>query len=180
MIAIMLDALWKMMGDLPWRQDRLKQGQALFRRKDLVQRMFRVIEGEVHLVRYQKDGQTLTLQRANRHAVVADASLFAKEYHCDATARLDTLVSSVRVNEFRDFLSTNSEASRSWMIHLGRTAQDARFRAEMISLKTVDERLDAWVDWHQSDLPKKGQWRSLAEELGISPEALYRSLAKRR
>ncbi len=180
MITIMLNALWKMMDDLPWRQDCLRQGQALFRRKDQVERMFRVDEGEIHLVRYQKSGQTLALQRANRHAVVADASLFAAEYHCDAVAHLDTVASSVRVNEFRDLLSTNSQASQLWMIHLGRTAQDARFRAEMISLRTVDERLDAWVDWHQTDLPKKGQWRSLAEELGISPEALYRSLAKRR
>lgn len=168
------------MVNLPWRHDSLEQGQTLFRRKDPVLRMFRVEEGEIHLVRYQKSGQALTLQRANRQAVVADASLFAKEYHCDAMAQVDTVVSSVRVPEFKDFLRANSEASLSWMIHLGRTAQDARFRAEMISLRTVDERLSAWIDWHQSDLPQKGQWRSLAEELGVSSEALYRTLAKRR
>lgn len=66
------------------------------------------------------------------------------------------------------------------MIHLRRTAQDARFCAEMISLRTVDKRLDVWEGWHQTGLPGKGKWRDLADELGVTPEALYRSLAKRR
>lgn len=142
--------------------------------------MFRVEDGEVHLVRDQVLGQSLTLQRANRNAVVADASLYAHEYHCDAIAHGEARLSSLPVVVFREFLGTNTEAAQSWIAHLGRTAQDARFRAEMISLRTVDERLDAWIDWHQTNLPERGNWRGLAEELGVSPEALYRTLAKRR
>lgn len=168
------------MADLPWRQSQVDPGQTLFCRGDRVQRMYRVDTGEVHLVRNQATGQALTLQRANHNAVIADASLYAGEYHCDAIANDHTVVSSIAVKVFSDFLQANPEASKLWMIHLGKTAQDARFRAEMISLKTVDERLNAWIDWHQSEFPAKGQWRTLAAELGISPEALYRSLAKRR
>jgi len=39
-------------------------------------------------------------------------------------------------------------------------------------------RLDAWLAWH-GDLPSKGDWARLVDEIGVSPEALYREMAKR-
>ena len=51
-------------------------------------------------------------------------------------------------------------------------------RAEILALKTVAERLDAWIAWHEQR-PAKGKWRHVAEEIGVSPEAFYRELAKR-
>ena len=44
---------------------------------------------------------------------------------------------------------------------------------------TVFERLDDWLDWNDGNLPPKGRWKSLAAELGVTPEALYRTLAQR-
>jgi hypothetical protein len=29
-------------------------------------------------------------------------------------------------------------------------------------------------------LPPKGEWKSVAEQIGVSPEALYRELSRRR
>lgn len=52
-------------------------------------------------------------------------------------------------------------------------------RAEIRSLKTVAERLDAWTAEH-GDIPENGQWHVLAAELSVSREALYRELARRR
>lgn len=50
----------------------------------------------------------------------------------------------------------------------------------MLSLKTVAERLDAWTAANQGAPPIKGEWKTVAVEMGVSPEALYRELAKRR
>jgi len=46
-------------------------------------------------------------------------------------------------------------------------------------MKTVAERLGARLDW-RGQLPPKGKWVELAAELGVSPEALYREIAKRK
>jgi CRP-like cAMP-binding protein len=43
----------------------------------------------------------------------------------------------------------------------------------------VAERFDAWLDEGHS-LPEKGRWKDVAAELGVTREALYRELARRR
>jgi hypothetical protein len=40
-------------------------------------------------------------------------------------------------------------------------------------------RLEAWLAWNDGVLPTKGAWKHLAEELGVSPEALYREITRR-
>jgi hypothetical protein len=49
---------------------------------------------------------------------------------------------------------------------------------EVVSLKTVAERLDAYLALG-GELPPKGQLVHLASELNVSPEALYRELSRR-
>ena len=180
MIAIMLTQLSDLMADLPWTTKKIDMDQSVFRTGDKVSSLFWVRDGEVRLVRYQRSGHALTLQQARRGDVLADASVFTDRYHCDAIAHGPTVLSGVAVKHFRQFLKLNPAASELWMRHLGRTAQEARFRAEMISLKKVDDRIDAWIDWTRLDLPDRGKWKGLAEELAVTPEALYRALAKRR
>ena len=58
--------------------------------------------------------------------------------------------------------------------------QRARAQAETLSLKTVAERVDAWTTLNNGLPPPKGRWRQVASEIGVTPEALYRELARRR
>jgi hypothetical protein len=38
----------------------------------------------------------------------------------------------------------------------------------------------AWLAGHAANLPARGEWRALAGEIAVSPEALYREIARRR
>lgn len=180
MIAIMLDNFWQLSAHLPWRSRELGHGETLFHRGDRVRRFHRVEHGKVRLIRYQPSGGSVVLQTAQPGEALAEASVFADTYHCDAIASEISITNSVTLATFRQFLARHASANQQWMSHLGRSAQEARFRAEMNAMKTVDERLDAWLDWKQLNLPERGAWRSLAEEIGVTPEALYRTLARRR
>ena len=62
---------------------------------------------------------------------------------------------------------------------LAHAVQEARMKSEIRTLRTVAERLDAWLSAKDGGLPPKGQWQELASELGVSREALYRELARR-
>lgn len=63
---------------------------------------------------------------------------------------------------------------------MSRQLQAARKRAELVSLRTVGERLDAWLAWSVAGMPAKGGWEDVAGEIGVSPEALYREMSVRR
>jgi len=62
---------------------------------------------------------------------------------------------------------------------LARSVQAARLRAEIRSLPKVADRLAAWLG-EGNALPDKGHWQEVAAELGVTREALYRELARRR
>lgn len=112
--------------------------------------------------------------------VLAEASLFAAAYHCDAVATGPVRLRSIPVERVAAALEHRPELARSLAAHLAAEVQAARARAEIVSLKTVAMRLDAWLALKDEGLPPKGQWRGLAAEIGVSPEALYRELAARR
>ena len=155
-------------------------GACLFRLGDEVSVLHVVDDGEAHLVRHRADGGALVLQRALANTVLAEASIFSERYHCDGVAVEPTRTASVAASAVRQLLVQEPGFGESWAAHLSRELQAARLRAEILSLRTVRERLDAWVAWNGESLPKKGMWKFVANEIGTSPEALYRELAKRR
>lgn len=53
-------------------------------------------------------------------------------------------------------------------------------RAEILSLKSVAAKLSAWMALNSDALPPKGRQHLVASEMGVTPEALYRELARRR
>jgi CRP-like cAMP-binding protein len=63
-----------------------REGQHLFHRDDRVTSMFLIELGTAQLIRYHPNGSAVVLQRANPGSVLAEASLFTPEYHCDAIA----------------------------------------------------------------------------------------------
>jgi len=120
------------------------------------------------------------LQRALPNSVLAEASLFSERYHCDGVAARPTRTVSVAASAVRRLLAQDPRFAGSWAVHLSRELQATRLRAQILSLRTVRERLDAWIAWHGEGPPPNGTWKAVASELGTSPEALYRELARRR
>jgi CRP/FNR family transcriptional regulator, dissimilatory nitrate respiration regulator len=155
-------------------------GQHLFRRDDPVVAFHEVVSGEITLERVSVRGARLVLHRAKPGELLAEASLYADKYHCDACAITQSEVRSIGIAALRTFLGRNPDALSRLMRHLAHQIQHARFRAEMLSMKRLSERLEAWLLMNDNHLPPKGEWRPLAAELGITPEALYRELARRR
>ena len=141
--------------------------------------MHLVVEGRLDLTRQTSAGHTLILQSAVAGQVLAEASAYSKHYHCDAHAAEDSRLRTLPVKAFRDRLRKDTAASEAWGQHLARSIQSARMRTEIRTLRTVAERLNAWLDTHDG-LPEKGAWSDLAAELGVSREALYRELSQRR
>jgi CRP-like cAMP-binding protein len=180
MIAIMLDTLITQLQAIPGGRERnLAAGEFLFYLGDAVESLFLVLAGEIRLVRHQPDGGSITLQRASEGAVLAEASLFSSYYHCHAVAEKPSRVCVLPKQAVLARLQVDALFAQNWLAYLAREVQQARFRSELLSLKTVAARLDAWMNWRGVGLPPKGEWKTLAGQLGVSPEALYREIARR-
>lgn len=161
------------------RKRTLDPGEYLFHLGGSVAALFVVLEGEVNLIRHHEHGGTIILQRAGPDEVLAEASLFSDRYHCDAVAPTGATVRSSPKRELLDRFRQDPVFAEAWAAHLAREIQNTRFRSEVLSLKTVASRLDTWLAWYDG-LPAKGEWAQLAHQIGVSPEALYREIAKRR
>ncbi len=179
MIAIMCANILSLFGTYGGPVSRLTAGAYLFHQKMQVESLFLVTSGEVQLVRHQAEGAALVLQRAHSGDILAEASVFATSYHCDAIARTDSTVKGIGKNQLLALYRDNPSLAEAWSARLAREIQSMRLRNEILSLRTVAERLDAWLAWH-GEMAPRGEWNQIARQIAVSPEALYREVAKRR
>lgn len=154
-------------------------GAAVFHRGDPVERLHVVKSGTVTLLRHQEDGHPVILQRACPGDILAEASVFAANYHCDAVASTEVVADVYAASEVRRLIETDIAFCRAWAAALSHQLQAARRRAELMSLRMVSERLDFWFAWNEGRLPETASWKDVAEGIGVSPEALYRERSKR-
>ena len=179
MIDIMSISLRSFLAEMRGQELSYAAGQHIFEQGDAVRQIHVVRSGSVFLIRHQTDGAALVLQRAGDGSVLAEASLYSEVYHCAAEAQSACSTWAVSKREFRQHLADDGDFSQAWAKHLAHEVQRARLHAEIVSLKTVTARIDAWITWN-GPLPQKGEWAYVAIQIGVSPEALYRELARRR
>jgi CRP-like cAMP-binding protein len=180
MIAIMFDTLATRLSELAGHAQRLAAGNILFRAGDPVRSLFLVEVGAITLSRPLPHGAPQVLQHARPGAVLAEASIFAECYHCEAAAIENAVVRAVPLAHLKAALLAKPDLANAWIRYLAEEVQRTRGHTELLSLKTVAARLDAWITLADGSLPPRGQGRQLAAEIGVTPEALYRELARRR
>ncbi len=154
-------------------------GAYLFHAADPVRFVHLIEKGRIHLERTQISGQVMCFQRARPGDILAEASIYAAAYHCDAKVVEPARLKKLSVERLMETLEADPETSMAWAAHLARMVQTTRLLAEIRGMKTVQQRLDAWID-HNGALPAKGHWQTVAQELAVTPEALYREIARRR
>jgi CRP-like cAMP-binding protein len=163
---------------------RLGRGARLFDAGRAPCHMHFVSSGEVLLQRTGEDGEVVVLQRA-RHGFVGEASLQAARYHCDAVVAADADVTRVPRQRLLDALRTDPAFAMRWIGMLNQEVRRLRQQCERLSLHTVEARLLHLVrtEGGASGVPLAAGLKTLAREIGVTHEALYRcvaSLEKRR
>jgi len=177
MIAIMRTPISMLFQEA--RETWLAAGETLFVTAEEVADIYMVRSGSVHLLRHTRHGAQMVLQNAGPGAVVAEASVYSPLYHCDAVASEESVLAGLPKERFLSALADDPALAESWSALLARSVQAARLRAEIRSLPRVADRLDAWLE-EGNRLPEKGRWQEVAGELGVTREALYRELSRRR
>ena len=179
MIEIMYDHWLHCFDGAPERT--LAEGETLFRRGDKVDWALLVREGRISHRRALQDGGLLTLHSTGAGDLVAEASLFSESYHCDAVADIATTVVWLPRAKLMAHLENATSSDHLSIKAFERTArelQTLRTRIEIMRLRKVADRLDAYLELYGP--PEEGGWVRVADWIGVTPPALYRELAKRR
>jgi CRP-like cAMP-binding protein len=179
MIVIMFEDVEPRIVGIPKQDFTFTAAQTVFRRGDPVRQVYFVTSGAIHLVRHLPNGAPIVIQHGGPGTLLAEASLHSARYHCDAVAVTPAKAWALSKTQLLRRLDDDAELGVVLTRRLAAELQQARFHAELLSLKTVSLRLDAWREWH-GKVPAKGEWNRLAAELGVSAEALYREMARRR
>ncbi|WP_371933311.1 cyclic nucleotide-binding domain-containing protein [Ruegeria discodermiae] len=122
------------------------------------------------LRRAQQDGGRLTLNIANTGDLVAEASLFADRYHCDAVTDMSTTVFFLPRDELMRHLEDAASSNHLSIRAFERTARDLqtlRTCIEVMRLRKVTYRLDAYLELYGP--PEEGEWVRVADWIGVSP-----------
>ena len=180
MIWIMIDSLTHSVPDplnrLPSSAFRLRtidRETTLFRQGDSTRGLFFLLNGAIHLQRVTEAGHQVLVLKAVPGETFAEASLFHRSYHCSAVAKKSSKVIECAKRAVITRYREDPDFSLSMCKRFAHQVQHTRARLELYSIRSADDRvLQAVVDGMLKDNVK-----SLAHEIGLSPEVVYRSLA---
>ena len=160
----------------------LAPGQALFLAGGRSAGFYEVVSGKVRLIRVDRSGREAVLQTASAGETLAEASLFAAAYHCDAIAATDAVVRLFPKSVMLAELARNPELARAFMAMLARQVMALRMRLETRNIHSASERVRHFLAVHAGadgrTVSLSGTVKQLAADLGLTHEALYRTLAR--
>jgi CRP-like cAMP-binding protein len=161
---------------------RLKEcaaGEAVFRQGERPKAVLYILEGETRLLRRSRGGAEVVLQRS-RGGFIAEASLEAKAYHCDAVAAAASRLLVFPIRGFREALDEDTAFRNAWMALLAREVRKLRARCERLSLHSAAERILHAIESEGTagTLTLMQSRKAWAADLGLTHEALYRTLAR--
>ncbi len=160
---------------------RLKSGEALFRLGDKTAGFCEVVTGRVRLARVDRAGHEIVLHVAGPGETFAEASLYSNSYHCDAIASTNAVVRIYPKTAVLAAFDKDRKAAQAFTATLARQVMNLRTRIEQRNIRSARERvrhylaLNVGADGRTVELA--GTLKDLAAELGLSHEALYRTLA---
>jgi CRP-like cAMP-binding protein len=160
---------------------RIARGETVFRQGDAAAAVYVLQRGRVRLTRTLADGSSVTLHVAEAGESIAEASLWSPRYHCDAVAEADSVVLLVPKTDLLATLATDPERSMAFARAMAEQVRDLRARLELRNIRSAPDRLLAWLRLHAKGKPLvvalTRPWTLIAEELGLTREAVYRALA---
>lgn len=155
---------------------RLDAGETLFAAGDETRGFFAVRTGRVKLVRFGSDGRETALFSAGPGERFAEASLFAERYQCDAIAVSDAEIACYPKAACLARLNADTPE------RLDLTADLAQQVMTLRDIRSARERVLALLGPEAGEdgrtVAFEGPLRETASAVGLTPEALYRTLAR--
>jgi CRP/FNR family transcriptional regulator, dissimilatory nitrate respiration regulator len=159
----------------------LARNEVLFRQGDKVTAIYFVESGRLRLDRRTFDGRLLVLGTTSASGFFVEAALFADIFHCDAVATEPSLVRVYPKAALLNALRTDPANAMSFLELIAHQVIELRQRIEVMKIRSAKERVMLYLDLNAGSdgrtVSLQGPLQDIAGELGLTREALYRTLA---
>jgi CRP/FNR family transcriptional regulator, dissimilatory nitrate respiration regulator len=163
------------------RERSLRAGQTLFRAGSRTTGLYQVVKGKVRLARLDRAGREAILQVAGPGDMFAEASLFSSAYHCDAIATTEVVVRFYPKSVVLSELEQDPKLLSTFAAMLARQVMTLRTRLEQRNIHSARDRVRHYLTVNADTTGRmvtlQGTLKDVAAELGLTHEALYRTLA---
>lgn len=164
------------------RGQRLEKGQVLFLRGDTARGPYILKQGQVRLYRQDVSGSEVTLHRVRPGERFAEASIFSDIYHCDCIADEDSHILAVPKSAILQGLESDFGFAAALAEAFAKQVMGLRSQLELRNIRSAEERVLAALNLKagvsDTRFTLKGTLKGFAAEIGLSHEALYRTLRK--
>lgn len=161
----------------------LRRHQQLFRVGDPVRAIFFVRSGRVDAERVAPDGTPLVMLSAAAGEFFAESALAIDCYTCSARARTDSELIALPKAAVLDALRADAAFAMAFLQSQLRNARRQCSRYERLRLRRAEDRVIHYLACEggpDGTVRLGGPLADWAEELGLTPEGLYRALARLR
>ena len=143
---------------------------------------YEVVAGTVRLIRVDPSGKEAVLHVASAGDCLAEASLFSPTYHCDAVAATDAIVRFYPKAAMLAELQRDPKIAKAFAAMLSRQVMTLRTRLERRNIHSARDRIRHFLTVNVGadgrTVALTGTLKELAAELGLTHEALYRTLGR--
>jgi len=161
------------------RQFSINKDDALFQRDDTVEALYYIIDGELIALRYQRDGKPAVMMRHVAGEMFAPASMNMSVYPCSAMAIMPSTLLKIPLKTLHECLVNYPEFSSYYIQSLAENLKKQCARSERLRLKSTRERVLHFIHCESpsgTEITLTCPTSKWAEELGVEPESLYRTL----
>jgi len=160
----------------------LGAGQVLFHQGDPAQAIFVVEVGRLRLDRNTREGKTTVFQVARVGESFAESALFFEVYSCDAIAEVPSRVLVYPKHGLRTALRNYPAVAEDFIERLLHKSQSLKTRLELRSIRSARDRVLHYLlveaQPGETTVRFDRSLKEVAGDLGLTPEVLYRTLAR--
>jgi len=159
----------------------LARNEMLFRQGDSVTAIYFIEAGRLRLERRTLDGRSLILGTTPAGEFFVEAALFADVFHCDGAATEPSRVRIYPKAVMLNALRTDPTSAMSFLTLVARQVIKLREQMEVMKVRSAKARVVLYLDLNAEPdgrtVNLRGQLQDIASELGLTREALYRTLS---
>jgi CRP-like cAMP-binding protein len=164
------------------RVRRLSPGEVLFREGEPARNVAEVVSGRLVLRRHLADGSLLVIDHLGAGDLVAEGALAHPRYGCEVAAAEPSSVLVIGASSVREAMAADAAFATALVAAMALRVHRLRTRLALRAMRPARRRVLAALALEAAGNPPvaviAGPLAAFAEAIDLTPEALYRTLAR--